>query len=724
MDGGGTIGVVADITNSPIQIGLNEDGVRRVLEQTFDRKLAEISREKGVPEAPLREVLKRLGETEVAEAEIPDRLAKAADELLRLRADLERLRNDRPEFTAIRSRASAAIDRGDLDAARAALNEGRQAARALREEASRTEAQFLADEASIDLPETSPTAQFDGISGFSPDSTAGTHGPDILETDADARALARLMCLEGAAPLAIAVLGGWGSGKSTFMERLDQEVRTTIGARTTATKAANGLENTRIVERVVQVRFNAWQFVDANLWASLTAEFFAQLRAGGWEGQKDASYAGLVERVTRHVHTLNADLEAKRKVASESALRAAEARISRKQAEAEARAAGQRVLEESALEELRALYDSQRTNLSALGLAVAGNDTSESVDAIMAALGTTHSITGQTALIASILLKDKRRLWTVVAIAFGLSAAGLLVFRFGGWSQFVAALSWIGAIGALATYAMPALRFVRSVTRRGAEIASKVEKADREATTKLLKNQIRLKEAEKQSQGLEAEVDNASKRLAIYVDPTSPTNPPRLLRYVLEDDPETQALESQLGFIAKTRRLFQAVDAIAMKEREKLPSERDKSVPDRVILYVDDLDRCSEEQVYNVLQAIHLLLAFELFVVVVGVDITRVQAALAKAAAGLSQTTDSSQLTAQYLDKIFQIAFWLPPLTPNGDNGSYARYVRSLATRPVATKIRDSGARDTTDRGGPRNVVTALRIVVRDIRSWICDDRS
>src|ERR1700685_4485508 len=33
---------------------------------------------KGVAEAPLREVLKRLGETEVAEAEIPDRLAKAA----------------------------------------------------------------------------------------------------------------------------------------------------------------------------------------------------------------------------------------------------------------------------------------------------------------------------------------------------------------------------------------------------------------------------------------------------------------------------------------------------------------------------------------------------------------------------------------------------------------------------------------------------------------------
>jgi hypothetical protein len=105
---------------------------------------------KGVAEAPLREVLKRLGETEVAEAEIPDRLAKAADELIRLRADLSRLSNDRPEFAAIRARASAAIDKGDFDAARAVLNEGRERARALRGEASRTEAGFLADEARAD----------------------------------------------------------------------------------------------------------------------------------------------------------------------------------------------------------------------------------------------------------------------------------------------------------------------------------------------------------------------------------------------------------------------------------------------------------------------------------------------------------------------------------------------------------------------------------------------
>ena len=129
--------------NSPI--GLNEEGVRLVLRE----ELAALAQAKGVPEAPLRAVLKKLGETRVPTTEIPARLAAAADELVRLRADLARLREDRPEFVSIRARASALIDRGDFDAARAVLREGREAARALRKEFSRSEAEFLVDEARV-----------------------------------------------------------------------------------------------------------------------------------------------------------------------------------------------------------------------------------------------------------------------------------------------------------------------------------------------------------------------------------------------------------------------------------------------------------------------------------------------------------------------------------------------------------------------------------------------
>jgi hypothetical protein len=95
-----------------------------------------------------------------------------------------------------------------------------------------------------------------------------------------------------------------------------------------------------------------------------------------------------------------------------------------------------------------------------------------------------------------------------------------------------------------------------------------------------------------------------------YINPEGAPNPPRLLRYILEDDPNTKALQAEVGLISRTRRLFQALDDIVREERSKPVNERlEGDVPDRIVLYIDDLDRCAEDQVYAVLQAVHLLLA-------------------------------------------------------------------------------------------------------------------
>ena len=98
----------------------------------------------------MQAVLAKLGEAGIPDHEILARLDVAADELIDLRAQLARLMNDRPEFAAIRKQALALIDRGELDAARTTLGRGREAARTLREDVSRNEAEFLADEARID----------------------------------------------------------------------------------------------------------------------------------------------------------------------------------------------------------------------------------------------------------------------------------------------------------------------------------------------------------------------------------------------------------------------------------------------------------------------------------------------------------------------------------------------------------------------------------------------
>src|SRR4029079_9846997 len=76
---------------------------------------------------------------------------------------------------------------------------------------------------------------------------------------------------------------------------------------------------------------------------------------------------------------------------------------------------------------------------------------------------------------------------------------------------------------------------------------------------------------------------------------------------------------SRLGLIATIRRDFERL-ARLQEEWRKHPTEDSPPPIDRIVLYIDDLDRCTPRQVVEVLQAVHLLLALDLFVVVGGVD--------------------------------------------------------------------------------------------------------
>jgi tetratricopeptide (TPR) repeat protein len=145
------------VVSGSFNIGLDEKKVgdqiadaQKPLTDQLERLAAQISRDKGVPIAPLRTILIKLGEGGVPEEAIPQRLDAKADELLRLRDEIAQLRLGPVELASFAQRAQTLIDRGDLDAARNALAEGRAAAHQLREQSSRYEADFLAREAEID----------------------------------------------------------------------------------------------------------------------------------------------------------------------------------------------------------------------------------------------------------------------------------------------------------------------------------------------------------------------------------------------------------------------------------------------------------------------------------------------------------------------------------------------------------------------------------------------
>ncbi len=101
----------------------------------------------------------------------------------------------------------------------------------------------------------------------------------------------------------------------------------------------------------------------------------------------------------------------------------------------------------------------------------------------------------------------------------------------------------------------------------------------------------------------------------------------------------------------------------ASRSRERPPLQR-------IVLYVDDLDRCPPSRVVEVLEAIHLLLAIPLFVVFVAVDPRWLLLSLESHYAALLKDVESDHgagiveaaTPLDYLDKIFQIPFALRPM--------------------------------------------------------------
>lgn len=94
----------------------------------------------------------------------------------------------------------------------------------------------------------------------------------------------------------------------------------------------------------------------------------------------------------------------------------------------------------------------------------------------------------------------------------------------------------------------------------------------------------------------------------------------------------------------------------------------------RVVLSIDDLDRCPPERVVEVLQAIHLLLATPLFVVLVAVDPAWLLGSIRAHSRRLLAPDDPTGTSPgggaldpqRYLEKIIQIPFQVPPMRPAG----------------------------------------------------------
>jgi hypothetical protein len=152
--------------------------------------------------------------------------------------------------------------------------------------------------------------------------------------------------------------------------------------------------------------------------------------------------------------------------------------------------------------------------------------------------------------------------------------------------------------------------------------------------------------------------------------------------YVLE---RAAHYRDKLGIVASVHRDFQNLS-------DQLRDQTTNPKLERIILYIDDLDRCPPERVVEMLQAIHLLLSFELFVVVVAVDPTWLLRSLDAYYArqfpsrGHRPAEDRESQPQFYLEKIFQIPYALQPMDPT----RFGTMVSSLLTSAVVAAAESS----------------------------------
>ena len=514
-------------------------------------------------------------------------------------------------------------------------------------------------------------------------------GVDLLGRNRDVDAFASLIAAAAVQPpLSIGVFGDWGSGKSWFMRQIKHRV-----AEIAADARSSGAPQRELsfYKNIAQVEFNAWHYAESDVLTGLVEHIFTRLDIG--------DKAGIVQQAKDSALRALADAEEKAgKKAdhirhSEHELAAIEARQLEHMKIRDARAA-QLLRDASREQERGAIVLGAKNALRAVGWASAADDITDlmrDLDQASDELRRANPIL--TPLGDKRGLKLRKRAWLFVLAAPVLAVvAGIALWLAAGRSVGLTALGGLGvlvtsliaAIGNvvrqstdlvrenLNELASERLKIEEKITAELAGIDEKISKDRAEAA----RVHHELDELQLEHRGLVDEVAEREKALAAV-------RPERLLQDLVKARVSSGDYSRYLGVIAQARHDFEKVSELIRAVNDSLAGT---AGPDsateinRIVLYIDDLDRCEPAKVATVLQAVHLLLAFPLFVVVVGVDSRWVERALRKQYPDLLAGEDVEP--RDYLEKIFQIPYWLDRM----DSAKTITMLRGIAGAPSAER--------------------------------------
>lgn len=605
---------------------------------------------------------------------------------------------------------------------------------------------------------------------------------DLLDIDRGVDALALLIAsTHTVTPLAIGVFGPWGSGKSFFMRHLqrrivglrqDEQARIAAWQDKRQRRVAQPADAPLYFGEIVQVEFNAWHYNEGNLVASLVEHLFRNLRVLPDEpdaelARRQAAMLGQLNALQGRLASVEQTIDAARRnvAAAQGSVEQAS------QAAAQARAG----IDEAArqIERQGSAFADERRQLDdalrALDLAPGQVDADA---AIAVALGPLGPLVGEVrAALAQV--REQALDWRAFAARL-LSAKGLAVLALclgaplmlwltrlleGQWAALAASLAAAaGAFGGAfeeikaqrarfelklaeleaeqarrvaivrASLDARASELQRQAQQRLAELTQALEtrraalasqeqrlaQAARDLSARVQEHDASLSErdrAEQQVRAAEAELQRLSSAL--------------LLEEFIKDRLSTDEYRKQLGFLALVRRDIERLSQlIDQANRHWLSADRSDPPPlvNRIVLYIDDLDRCKESTVLAVLEAVHLLLAFPLFVCAVAVDPRWVAKCLRAAHRQLFLDEEAAQregarnlddaagdlppTVGDYLEKIFQIPIWMAPIEARQRaalvNALLGPTASPLARRPGEGPSGSAAAATTTARSAPR----------------------
>lgn len=500
---------------------------------------------------------------------------------------------------------------------------------------------------------------------------------DPLKNAVYAKHLAQLIVAQKThLPLSLGLFGDWGSGKSYFIRLLHQEVESL------STKGDKKV----FCPKVVQIHFNAWHYLDTNLWANLVCEIFDNL------------FSALSKRQDTNEDKVKA---LKKKLTEESAL-AAEARKAlddaknaREEAEKKLKdAVTKRKEQESTvtafIDDLKrvAADAGLQAQLKTLADGFGLSRLSESFTELEARATEARTLVGRFRTLGLALLSPEGR-WQRLGLLFVALALpvvlAVLVPKILGMEETRLA-DFTRSITAAAALLGTVATWISTQTKRGTDLLQKLEtaygrvKSAREEARKAQQPSSEQAELDKrikeEADAQHAANDAQTKVRAIEAELRELAPGRRLLKF-LEQRSGANDYRQYLGLVSLVRRDFEELSRLLREGNEF--KEGDQPMLDRIVLYVDDLDRCKPDRVIEVLEAVHLLLAFPIFAVVVAVDPRWLRKSLvehypmllgSQTPAGSAPTNHESrenQASPQdYLEKIFQLPFQLERLEEKG----------------------------------------------------------